>query len=157
MIEISRIDGQFRGWDELLALILSSFAYMEGVIDPPSSAHRLTLALLAQKARDEMAFIAKDGRSLVGCIFLKLELRCVYVGKLAVAPDRQGKGIGRRLLDVAETVAREHGVPALRLETRIELAANHAGFFRWGFLKTGENSHPGYARVTSIEMTKQLG
>jgi GNAT superfamily N-acetyltransferase len=157
MIEISGIDNQFSGWDELLALILSSFAYMDGVIDPPSSAHRLTPASLAQKARDEMAFIAKDGRSLVGCIFLKLEPGCLYVGKLAVAPDRQGKGIGRRLLDVAEALAWEHGMPALRLETCIELVANHAGFARWGFQKTGENSHPGFARITSIEMTKQLG
>jgi N-acetylglutamate synthase-like GNAT family acetyltransferase len=157
MIEISRVDGQFHRWDELLTLILSSFAYMDGVIDPPSSAHRLTLASLAQKTRDEMAFIAMDGRRLIGCIFLKPERGCLYIGKLAVSPEMQGKGIGLRLLNVAEATAREHGMPALRLETRIELLANHASFARWGFEKTGESSHPGFARITSIEMTKQLG
>ncbi|MGK6314480.1 GNAT family N-acetyltransferase [Neorhizobium sp. DT-125] len=155
-MEIIRISEDFGRWDELLALILSSFAYMDGVIDPPSSAHRLTPASLAQKAHDEIAFAAnKDGR-LVGCIFLKPEPGSLYLGKLAIAPAHQGKGIGRRLLAVAEDAAKENGLPALRLETRIELAGNHATFARWGFTKTAENSHPGFTRVTSIEMQKRI-
>ncbi len=43
MIEIARTGEDFDRWQELVALIVSSFAYMDGVIDPPSSAHRLTL------------------------------------------------------------------------------------------------------------------
>jgi len=156
MIEIIRIGEDFGRWDELLALILSSFAYMDGVIDPPSSAHRLTLASLAQKARDEIAFAAIEGGGLVGCIFLKPEPGSLYLGKLAIAPAHQGRGIGRRLLAAAEDVARQNGLPALRLETRIELAGNHATFARWGFTKTAENSHPGFTRVTSIEMRKRI-
>jgi hypothetical protein len=73
MIQIARIGEDFGRWDELLALILSSFAYMDGVIDPPSSAHRLTLASLAQKARDEIEFAAIEGGKLTGCMFLKPE------------------------------------------------------------------------------------
>lgn len=156
MVEIVRIGEDFGRWDELLALILSSFAYMDGVIDPPSSARRLTLASLAQKAGDEIAFAAVENGKLVGCIFLKPEPGFLYLGKLAIAPSHQGKGVGRRLLRVAEEVAREQSLPALRLETRIELAGNHAVFAKWGFAKTAENSHPGFTRVTSIEMQKKL-
>lgn len=156
MPEIVPIGEDFGRWDELLALILSSFAHMDGVIDPPSSAHRLTPASLAQRARDEIAFVAFEDGQLVGCIFLKLEPGCLYLGKLAIAPAHQGKGIGRRLLSVAEDVAREKGRPALRLETRIELAGNHATFAKWGFTKTAENSHPGFTRITSIEMQKRI-
>jgi ribosomal protein S18 acetylase RimI-like enzyme len=155
-VELVRIDDDFGRWDELLALILSSFAYMGGVIDPPSSAHRLTLASLARKARDEIAFAAIEGGRLAGCIFCKPESGFLYIGKLAVAPTSQGKGIGRRLLVVAEGIAREKELPALRLETRIELTANHATFARWGFARTAENSHPGFTRITSIEMQKRL-
>jgi ribosomal protein S18 acetylase RimI-like enzyme len=155
-IEIIRIGEDFRRWDELLALILSSFAYMDGIIDPPSSAHRLTLASLAQKARDEIAFAAIENGRITGCVFCKPEPGFLYIGKLAVAPASQGKGMGRRLLSVAEAIARERGLPALRLETRIELAGNHAAFARWGFARTAENSHPGFARTTSIEMQKRL-
>jgi N-acetylglutamate synthase-like GNAT family acetyltransferase len=156
MIDITRIGEDFGRWDELLALILSSFAYMDGVIDPPSSAHRLTPASLARKARDEIAFAAIEDGRLVGCIFMKPEPRCLYLGKLAIAPTHQGKGIGRRLLEIAENTARENGLPTLRLETRIELAGNHATFAKWGFTKTAENSHPGFTRVTSIEMQKRI-
>lgn len=158
MIEIVKIGEGFDRWQELLALIMSSFAYMDGVIDPPSSAHRLTLENLAEKARAEIAFVALDGDEIVGCLFCRPEPpACLYVGKLCVSPRAQGKGMGRMLLEQAEALARELALPALRLETRIELIANHAKFAAWGFVKTAENAHPGYSRTTSIEMTKFLG
>lgn len=156
MIAIERIEDGFSRWDEFLALVMASFAYMDGVIDPPSSAHRLTPANLAQKARDEIAYVATDGEAMIGCVFLRPEPDCLYVGKLAIAPGRQGQGLGRRLLAVAEDEARKLGLPALRLETRIELVANHATFGRWGFVKTAENAHAGFDRTTSIEMQKRL-
>ena len=61
------------------------------------------------------------------------------------------------LLEQAEALARELALPALRLETRIELIANHTKFAAWGFVKTAENAHAGYNRTTSIEMTKFIG
>ena len=158
MIEIAKIGEEFSRWQELLTLIMSSFAYMDGVIDPPSSAHRLTLENLAEKARVEIAFVALDGDEIVGCLFCRPEPpACLYVGKLCVSPKAQGKGIGRMLLEQAEALARELALPALRLETRIELIDNHAKFAVWGFVKTAENAHAGYDRTTSIEMTKFLG
>lgn len=158
MIEIAKIGEEFNRWQELLTLIMSSFAYMDGVIDPPSSANRLTLENLAEKARVEIAFAALDGDEIVGCLFCRPEPpACLYVGKLCVSPKAQGKGIGRMLLEQAEALARELALPALRLETRIELIANHTKFAAWGFVKTAENAHAGYNRTTSIEMTKFLG
>ncbi|QFY61894.1 GNAT family N-acetyltransferase [Rhizobium grahamii] len=155
-MNIVRIDEDFRRWDELLALILSSFAYMNDRIDPPSSALKLKPATLAEKARAEIAYAATDGDILCGCIFLRPEEGCLYVGKLAVAPTAQGRGIGRQLLALAEQVARDRALPFLRLETRIELVENHDVFARWGFEKTAENAHPGFTRVTSIEMRKPV-
>ncbi|MGE7370248.1 GNAT family N-acetyltransferase [Neorhizobium sp. NPDC001467] len=156
MTEIIRIGPDFQRWDELFALILSSFAYMDGVIDPPSSANRLTLAALAFKAQTEVAFTAVEDGKLVGCVFCKPEDRFLYIGKLAVSPAFQGKGLGRKLLAKAERVAHQRGLPALRLETRIELVGNHATFGRWGFKKTAENRHAGFDRTTSIEMQKRI-
>ncbi|MBW9078682.1 GNAT family N-acetyltransferase [Agrobacterium pusense] len=158
MMEIKRIGHDFDRWHELLALIMTSFAYMDGVIDPPSSAHRLTPENLAEKARAEIAFVVLDGNELLGCLFCRPEPPyCLYVGKLCVSPKAQGKGIGKMLLAQAEALARELALPALRLETRIELVANHVKFGAWGFVKTAENAHAGYDRTTSIEMTKILG
>ncbi|KRB59196.1 acetyltransferase [Rhizobium sp. Root708] len=155
-MNIVRIDEDFQRWDELLALILSSFAYMNDRIDPPSSALKLTPAMLAEKARTEIAYVAMDGDILCGCIFLRPEEGCLYVGKLAVTPNAQGRGIGRRLLTVAEQLARDQALLSLRLEARIELVENHDVFARWGFEKTAENAHPGFTMTTSIEMRKPV-
>lgn len=155
-ITIERLNGNFRRWDELLDLILASFAYMNGRIDPPSSALALTPLSLEEKARSEIGYVALDGDRIAGCIFCRAEPDSLYIGKLAVLPSTQGKGIGKRLLTCAEAEARKQRRRILRLETRIELTENHATFAAWGFAKTAENSHPGFERTTSIEMQKLL-
>ncbi|GES47077.1 N-acetyltransferase [Rhizobium dioscoreae] len=155
-ITLRRLDDGFDRWDALLDLILTSFAYMNGRIDPPSSALALTSETLKAKALSEIAYVALDGEQLVGCIFCRPEAESLYVGKLAVVPAAQGKGIGKQLLGLAETTARELGLKALRLETRIELTDNHATFAAWGFRKTAENRHAGFDRTTSIEMRKAI-
>lgn len=156
-IEIKRIDGSFNRWDALLALILQAFDYMSDRIDPPSSALSLTPETLRDKAGREIAYLAADGDEMLACMFLRLEPPdCLYIGKLAVRPTAQGRGLGWRLLGVAENEAQARNLSKLRLETRIELTENHATFGAWGFLKTAENAHKGFARPTYIEMCKQL-
>ncbi|TCU18440.1 GNAT family N-acetyltransferase [Rhizobium sullae] len=155
-MKIARIDESFSRWNELLQLILSSFAYMNGRINPPSSAVSLTLQSLAEKATTEIGYVALEDEDLLGCMFLRPEPECLYLGKLAVAPKAQGKSVGRKLLQLAEAIARERSLPTLRLDTRIELTDNHTVFAAWGFVKTAEKSHPGFDRVTYIEMRKVL-
>lgn len=157
MVDILPITGSFERWDDLLALITTAFASMNGVVDPPSSALRLTSRSLKDKAADEIAYMAVQDGVLLGCLFCRLEPPGgLYIGKLAVAPAAQGKGIGRALLARAEALARGEGLKTLRLETRIELTGNHQVFRRWGFEKTADRCHPGYDRVTFIEMAKLL-
>ncbi|NTJ66394.1 GNAT family N-acetyltransferase [Agrobacterium rhizogenes] len=155
-IALRRLDDGFDRWDALLDLILASFAYMNERINPPSSALALTPETLKAKAIGEITYIALDGERLVGCIFCRPEAESLYVGKLAVLPAAQGKGIGKRLLVLAEARARDLGLKDLRLETRIELIDNHATFAAWGFRKTAENRHAGFDRTTSIEMRKAI-
>jgi ribosomal protein S18 acetylase RimI-like enzyme len=156
-IEIRRLDATFERWAELLALILEAFDYMNTRIDPPSSALALTPETLRQKAGREIGYLAVDGDALLACMFLRPEPpHGLYIGKLAVRPSAQGRGLGWMLLGVAENEAQAHNLSQLRLETRIELAENHATFGAWGFLKTAENAHAGFARPTYIEMRKQL-
>ncbi|MGF6176058.1 GNAT family N-acetyltransferase [Ensifer sp. 4252] len=155
-MQIVRIDAAFDRHDELVALIQDAFAYMDGRINPPSSAHALTVEGLKEKASAEIGFVAVDGSKLVGCIFCKPEIDCLYIGKLAVAATCQGKGVGRLLLASAEAAARGRHLPALRLQTRIELVENHRTFSAWGFVETDRTAHPGFNRPTSIEMRKTL-
>lgn len=156
-VEIARVDDSFERHDELLNVIISAFAYMEGVIDPPSSAARLTPQTLQEKSGSEMAYVAFEDERIVGCIFLRPEPpETLYVGKLAVLPAMQGKGVGASLLRLAEEVAHTEGLHILRLEVRVELNRNQSYFAASGFVKTAENRHPGFDRTTSFEMRKML-
>ena len=153
-VSLTQIPADFDRWDDVLALIMRAFASMDGVIDPPSSAYLLTADTLRDKARRETGFVAIQGNRIVGCIFALERVADVYVGKLAVAPGCQGQGIGRRLMQAVEDLARSRGKVAIELQTRIELTTNHAAFARLGFHETERTAHEGYARPTSITMRK---
>jgi|APThiThiocy_cv2_1041547.scaffolds.fasta_scaffold00032_22 ribosomal protein S18 acetylase RimI-like enzyme len=155
-LAIVPLPADFDQWEELLALILSSFRYMNDIIDPPSSALRLTPENLEQKAAEETAFLALlDGR-MVGCVFLAEKNDHFYLGKLAVDPACQGRGIGGRLVAAAEEHVRSTAKPAIELQVRIELVNNQATFHRLGFRETVRTAHAGYDRLTSITMRKEL-
>jgi GNAT superfamily N-acetyltransferase len=155
-LTIVRLDAEFGRWPELLDLILAAFAFMDGRIAPPSSAHALTAAGLAEKASEELGFAVLEDTRLFGCMFLRPEADCLYIGKLAVAPNSQGRGIGRTLLDHAHREAERLRLPMLRLETRIELVENHRLFESWGFRRSREGRHAGFDRTRFIEMTRPV-
>ncbi len=153
---ITQVAPDFDCWDDVLKLILRAFAYMDGIIDPPSSAHLLTAERLKDKARHETVFLALEAGRIVGCIFVLERADYFYVGKLAVEPGLHGRGIGRRLMQAAEDLALSRGKNAIELQTRVELSGNHAAFSRLGFRETGRTAHTGYDRPTSITMRKVL-
>lgn len=156
VFSVAKLPDDFHRWADLLDLITSSFAYMDEVIDPPSSAKLLTLGSLKAKAATENVYLATDGKMLSGCIFCAARTDALYIGKLAVAKELQGQTIGRALIRRAEKLARELGLSALELETRVELTGNHAAFAKLGFVETARTSHAGYDRHTSITMRKAL-
>jgi hypothetical protein len=48
------------------------------------------------------------------------------------------------------------GLPALELQTRIELTENHALFRHLGFVQTAATAHPGYTRPTTLTFRHPL-
>ncbi len=153
-VEIASAD--FDDWRSLLALLQSSFAYMDGRIDPPSSLNRMTEDDLRAKARKERLLVAHEHGQLVGCAYAEVRSGCVYVGKIAVASHARGRGVARKLLAAAESIARIAGRHVLELQTRSELIENHQAFGSLGFEKVAETAHPGYARPTSITMQRAV-
>ena len=132
-------------WPPILALLRQAFAYMDRRIDPPSSLRDLTPEALTRQARvGEIWIIGAP----VACVFLTPKPGALYVGKLAVAESHRGQGLARRLIDRAETRAREMGLPELELQTRVELVENQATFVAMGFREVGRTAHEGFARPT---------
>lgn len=144
----------FSDWSKLLMLLRESFAYMESLIDPPSSVSRMDIEELQAKVAEESLIVVAHGEALVGCAFATLRDDSVYVGKVAVAACVRKKGIARALLVAAENLAREHNRNFLELQTRIELVEIHSAFGALGFEKVAETAHPGYERPTSITMRR---
>jgi ribosomal protein S18 acetylase RimI-like enzyme len=148
-----RAEGAY-DWAALLALIRAAFASMEGRIDPPSSMHALTEAAIAKHAATGEVWAV--GAPTVACVFLTPKPGRLYIGKLAVAEEHRGRGLARRLIDLAEARARAMGLPVLELQTRMELVENHAAFAAMGFVKVGETAHPGFARPTSLTFQRAV-
>jgi ribosomal protein S18 acetylase RimI-like enzyme len=138
----------------VLALIRAAFADMEGRIDPPSSMHALTVEGLAAQA--ETAEVWAIGHPPAACVILTPKPQTLYIGKLAVAAEHRRHGHARALIALAETRARALGLPALELQTRVELTENHAAFRALGFTETGRSAHPGYSRPTSITFRRAV-
>lgn len=57
---------------------------------------------LQAELADAGGFVAKDGPRLVGVIRTREADGLLLIGRIAIAPDMQGHGIGRLLLDAAE-------------------------------------------------------
>jgi GNAT superfamily N-acetyltransferase len=141
-------------WTALLRLIQTEFAYMAGRISPPSSMLALTEAHLQGLAATSEIWVI--GAPPIACIILTAKTDSLYLGKLAVAANHRGRGHARALIAQAAARARSLGLPALTLQTRVELVENHAAFAALGFHETGRSAHPGFARPTTVEFRLPL-
>ncbi len=141
-------------WAALLRLIQAEFAFMDGRIDPPSSMHQLTAEAIARQAATGEVWAI--GTPPIACVFLTPKPQMLYVGKLATAATHRRQGLARRLIALAEARARALGLPALELQTRVELTENQAAFTALGFVETARTAHPGYTRPTSITYRRTL-
>jgi ribosomal protein S18 acetylase RimI-like enzyme len=77
----------------------------------------------------------------------------LLLDNIAVRPDRQGLGLGRRLIAFAENETRRLGFAEIRLYTHEMMTENIALYARLGFVETGRGHVDGYDRVF---MTKRL-
>lgn len=77
--------------------------------------------------------LAFEGNDLAGMIETVAKADHLWVENIAIRPDLQGHGLGRRLLAVAEDQARDAGLARMRLLTNAALTANVAFYKRYGF------------------------
>jgi ribosomal protein S18 acetylase RimI-like enzyme len=78
----------------------------------------------------------------------------LLLDNIAVRPELQGQGLGRRLVAFAEGEARRLGYSDLRLYTHEKMTENIALYTRLGFSETGRGRDAGYDRVF---MAKPIG
>lgn len=101
-----------------------------------------------------LVWVADSAGEVVGLVVLREEDDHVLVENVAVAPGRQGRGVGSRLLAHAEDRARAAGRGEVRLYTHEAMHENLAYYARRGFVETHRRHEDGHQRVF---LTKVLG
>jgi GNAT superfamily N-acetyltransferase len=91
--------------------------------------------------------VLEDARGLAGMLVLLPQSGHLLLDNIAVAPERQGEGIGRRLLAVAESEALRRGFDELRLYTNAAMHENLAMYAKLGWEEYGTAEQAGYQRV----------
>ena len=106
----------------------------------------LTPQSLCELAKERVIFVAVEGNAIVGTASLGRD----QVHAVFVHPARQGRGIGRRLMEAAESEARARGTRALILYASVSAVP----FYEAGGWRTVREHHDGDARL--VAMTKSL-
>jgi ribosomal protein S18 acetylase RimI-like enzyme len=123
--------------------------YLERMDQPPGP---MLDDYAAQIAAGSVNVLDEDGE-IVAIIVLLAKPDHLLLDNIAVRPDHQGTGLGRRMIAFAEAEARRLGYAELRLYTHETMVENIALYTRVGFVETGRGHEAGYDRVF---MTKRL-
>jgi N-acetylglutamate synthase-like GNAT family acetyltransferase len=155
-IRVGAAPPEFTDWEILREVLARNFAYMEGRISPPSSLIGMSAADLETRSREETLLLAMAGEQIAGCAYLRFDHASVYIGKLAIDGPFRSFGLARRIMEVADVMAREAGKSRLVLQTRVELVENHEAFARLGFSIAAYTAHEGFERPTSVTMVRSV-
>ncbi|MDB5206593.1 MAG: family N-acetyltransferase [Flavisolibacter sp.] len=106
----------------------------EEVLRKPLGLHFSDEELQKEKANIHMGAY-EDDRMLGCCMLVQEDEETVRLRQMAVVNDVQGKGIGRALMQFAETLARDRGYNKITMHAR----KNAVGFYeKLGYKKRGE-------------------
>jgi len=96
------------------------------------------------------AWVAEQRGQLVGLLVLVSADDHLLLENIAVAPNRQGSGIGALLLNKAEEQAHASGLP-VRLYTNQTMTENLTYYTRHGYHETHRTTQDGYCRVYFVK------
>lgn len=133
-----------------------AFATLAGWIDPPSSAHRETMADVAQALAAGGGGIAAVDGATVGAVRFLPKVDHLYVGRVAVDPARRGRGVARALMAFAEGEAARLGLPETRIQVRRSLTGDVALFERLGYRVVDEQPHPKNPAASVLTLAKPV-
>jgi len=94
----------------------------------------------------ELCLAEEDG-ALVGLLVLVDRPDHLLLANIAVDPARQGAGLGRKLMERVEAVARERRRPEIRLYTHRLMTENIAIYEHLGYSVTSRHDEEGFGRV----------
>jgi GNAT superfamily N-acetyltransferase len=97
--------------------------------------------------REGRVWVLEEERRIVAVLVLVDEDDGMLLDNVAVAPEAQGRGHGRRLIGFAEAEARRRGHRTIRLYTNVRMVGNIALYGSLGYVETHRGEDRGYQRV----------
>ena len=117
--------------------------YSERIGEPPGP----MLDDYPQVVRDHRVFVVESGGEIAGAIVLIEDRGTMLLDNVAVLPSRQGEGIGRRLMLLAEEEARRLGYNCIDLYTHELMTENFALYARNGYEEIERRTEKGFPRI----------
>ncbi len=105
----------------------------------------------AGRIAQDQVWVLEAAGELVGALVLEQQPDTFLLDNVAVRPDRQGHGYGRRLLDFAEAEAVRQGYGAITLYTHVLMAANIAIYTARGYVERERRREKGFDRVYMVK------
>ena len=126
--------------------------------------HYPDLAVLTEDVEAETVYVYVQEKDIIGCVmfsttmddfyrdiaWLTPDTKQLYVHRLAVHPEEQGKGIARKLMDFGEQLAKENECLSVRLDTFSQNPRNNRFYQARNYKRVGEvffaqkSDHPFY-------------
>jgi ribosomal-protein-alanine N-acetyltransferase len=108
------------------------------------------------RERETMVLTARDGERLAGFAIMQFGEERAHLSLLAVRPDYQRRGVGRRILEWLIESALTAGIASVRLELRETNLGARRFYLRQGFTETVRI--PGYYRgvETAVRMLREI-
>lgn len=123
--------------DAVIACIDEAYAiYSDRITDMPSVSDGVD-----QEITENRVWVAVKKDNIVGCVFLVFEDKYVKLVNLAVCPDHNGMGIGRKLMDFSERETIKLGYNEMRLNTHAAMPENIQFYAHLGWHETGSSGN----------------
>src|ERR1700682_2602262 len=129
---------------EIQRLITDAYTkYIERIGRPPAP----MTADYAAALEHSRVWVLESGDAIVGALVTEDRGDYLLLETIAIAPNAQGSGYGRLLLDRAEGDATELGLTEVRLYTNEAMTENLTFYPRHGYRETGRALQDGFRRV----------
>jgi ribosomal protein S18 acetylase RimI-like enzyme len=101
----------------------------------------------SQVVSRHQAFVLEESGHVIGVAVLVSSDEGILLDNVAVHPDHQGEGLGRQLMEFAESEAVKQGYSSLELYTHESMTENISLYKYLGYVETDRRTESGFGRV----------
>jgi ribosomal protein S18 acetylase RimI-like enzyme len=117
--------------------------YVDHIANPPGP----MLDDYAEQIRQHNVFVLLEGSNVIGVLVLIEKEQALLLDNVAVHPEYQRRGLGQKLIELAEAEARRLGFSTIILYTNERMTENIKLYKKLGFVETEQRVEQGYQRV----------